>query len=120
MTELYGSMHPYDANIFAQGSLRLSDVETLHCAVSDRSKVVLVATVGRGVSENTRPTFGRRNSVLEQNIPTCMLATTRLLLPSPLYFQSSVNVVMLIINETPFLQHENRMSCGTVSHITCA
>jgi len=59
----YSSTHLYDANIyrtigqrsikFAHRSLRLLDVETVHCAVSQRSKVIPAATVRRGVSECT-------------------------------------------------------------------
>ena len=56
--------------IFAHRSLQLLYLETLHCAVSQRSKVVPVATVGRGVSGNTRPTFGRGDTALHF---TCLL-----------------------------------------------
>lgn len=43
---------------------------------------------------------------LHQIILTTVLKTTRLLLPSPLYFQSSENVAMLIISERLFLQQD--------------
>jgi len=65
-SDSYYSTHPYDVNtigqrpiIFAHRSLQLSDVETLHCAVSQCSKVVPVVTVERGVSGNTRLNFRR-------------------------------------------------------------
>jgi len=67
----YASTHPYDANmigfrpiIFAHCSLRLSDVLTLHCAVSQHSKVIPVATVRRGVSQNIRLSFGHGDTAL--------------------------------------------------------
>ena len=50
--------------IFAHCGLQLLDVETLHCAASECSKVVPVAAVGREVSANTRLTFKRGDTAI--------------------------------------------------------